>query len=85
MMSAKDCVPTGGSFHARGGEMFFPVQAYFAGIDCPFVNASLVSSRDIFASFAGRSVAMGSEGVASVVGLVEDVHDVSRMDINNRQ
>ena len=41
-MSAKDCVPAGGSFQASAGEMFFPLQEYLAGMDCPFMNASLV-------------------------------------------
>jgi hypothetical protein len=30
--------------------MFLPMQEYFAGMDCPLVNASLVSWRDMFAS-----------------------------------
>jgi len=42
-INAKDCVPTGGSVHASAGEMFLPMQEYFAGMDCPFANASLVS------------------------------------------
>src|SRR5574339_10785 len=54
-ISANDCVPAGGSLHARAGEIFLPVQAYLAGMDCPFVNASLVSSRDMAASVAGVS------------------------------
>jgi hypothetical protein len=89
-MRAKDCVPAGGSFHASAGETFFPVQAYFAGMDCPFVNASLVSSRDMVASIAGVSkVATGSVAIiGSDMGVVEDVHaaitTASRRDIARR-
>src|SRR4026208_1491370 len=43
MISAKDCVPAGGSFHARGGETLRPMQEYLAGMDCPLANASLVT------------------------------------------
>src|SRR5258705_6133873 len=49
-MSANDCVPVGGSFHASAGEMFFPTHEYLAGMDCPFANASLVNVRDMVAS-----------------------------------
>jgi hypothetical protein len=77
-MSAKVCVPAGGSFHASAGEMFFPTHEYFAGMDCPFTNASLVSSRDMVASVAGVS--------DSGVVVAEDVQDASimtnRLDIN---
>jgi hypothetical protein len=69
-MRAKDCVPEGGSVQARAGEIFLPVQAYLAGMDCPFMNASLVSVRDMVASVEGVSdagdVAMDS-GVAVLV------------------
>jgi hypothetical protein len=65
MMRAKDCVPAGGSFHVSAGEMLRPIQEYFAGIDCPFANASLLSSRDMSAS------------VVSVV--LVDVHDETMM------
>jgi len=75
MMSAKDCVPAGGSFHASAGEMFLPIQEYFAGMACPFTNASLVISRDMVASIAGAS-----GGVVAA-----DVHDASRMGINIRR
>ena len=50
---AKDWVPAGGSFQASAGEMFLPMQEYLAGMDCPFENASLVSSRDMVASVEG--------------------------------
>jgi hypothetical protein len=39
----------------RAGEIFLPVQAYLAGMDCPFRNASLVSVSDMAASVAGVS------------------------------
>src|SRR5687767_3175943 len=42
MISAKDCVPAGGSFHASGGEMLRPTHEYLVGMDCPLANASLV-------------------------------------------
>src|SRR5688500_12805743 len=58
MMRARDCVPAGGSFQARAGEIFLPVQAYFAGMDCPFVNALLVNSRDMVASV--RCISVGA-------------------------
>jgi hypothetical protein len=61
-MRAKDCVPGGGSFHARAGERFLPVQAYFAGIDCPFMNASLVSVRDMLASIVEVDSETGDSG-----------------------
>ncbi len=51
-ISANDPVPAGGSFHVRAGEMFLPVQVYFAGMDCPLANASLLISIDIAASVA---------------------------------
>ena len=81
-MSAKDCVPAGGSFHASAGEMFFPTHEYFAGMDCPFANASLVKVRDMVASVAldsdsGVDVA---EGWAVVVP--EDVQDARIIEIN---
>src|SRR5512139_3208567 len=70
-MRAKDCVPEGGSFQARAGEIFLPVQAYLAGMDCPFMNASLVSSRDMVASSEGVSdcVDAGDVGIASRVAV----------------
>lgn len=51
-MSANDCVPVGGSPHASAGEIFFPTHEYFAGMDAPFANASLVrvSELDTIAS-----------------------------------
>jgi hypothetical protein len=79
MMSAKDCVPVGGSFQLRAGEIFFPVQAYFAGMDCPFTNASLVSARDIVTSVEtvtdvvdGWGVIMGSGDSAAVTAGAHD-------------
>ena len=63
-MSAKDCVPAGGSFHASAGEIFFPTHEYLAGMDCPFANASLVKVRDMVASVAGDfDLDVGSEKV----------------------
>src|SRR5690349_14843861 len=72
-ISAKELVPAGGSFQARAGEIFFPMQEYFAGMDCPFANASLVKVRDMVASVAvdsnsGADVAEGwNEVVADAV------------------
>jgi hypothetical protein len=86
-MSAKDCVPEGGSFQDRAGEMFLPVQAYFAGMDCPFTNASLVSSRDMVASVEEISDVVESSVVVvdsgDVVRVVADVHDTIMM-LSNR-
>src|SRR5512139_2366818 len=98
MMSAKDWVPAGGSFHASAGEMSLPVQAYLAGMDCPFVNASLVSSRDMLASVAGisddlaDSVAVGTSKVAvsseieivAGTGVRGGVQAATRRDANTR-
>jgi hypothetical protein len=85
-MSANDCVPEGGSFQKRAGEMFLPVQAYFAGMDCPFTNASLVSSRDIVASVAGISDVLTGAEVGTVSGegatVVAGVHDAMRLESN---
>jgi hypothetical protein len=67
-MSAKDCVPEGGSFQARAGEIFLPVQAYLAGMDCPFTNASLVSARDMAASVEGVSDGAEAGDVAMASG-----------------
>jgi hypothetical protein len=68
----------GGSFHVRAGEIFFPIQEYFAGMDCPFVNASLVSSRDIVASGEGDSDAADSVIVdVTGVGVREDAQDAT--------
>jgi hypothetical protein len=47
------------------------MQEYFAGMDCPFPNASLVSSRDMVASVTGNSFLAGDS-----VGLVVDAHAV---------
>jgi hypothetical protein len=52
--------------------MFFPTQEYFAGMDCPFANASLLSSMDMSAS------------VLSDVGVAFDVHDET-MRVNSKQ
>jgi len=84
MMSAKDCVPSGGSFHASAGEMFFPTHEYFAGIDCPFANALLVNVRDMVASVAvdSDSDVDVAEGWDVVVAEVE--HDASMIDNNVR-
>jgi hypothetical protein len=65
-INAKDWVPAGGSFHARAGEIFFPMQEYFAGMDCPFPNASLVSASDMVASVAA----------GDAVEVVADAHAV---------
>jgi hypothetical protein len=83
-MSAKDWVPAGGSFHASAGEMFFPTHEYFAGIDCPFANASLVNVRDMVASVAvdSDSDIDVAEGCAVVV--VEDEQDVRITEINSK-
>src|SRR5512134_511382 len=56
-ISAKDCVPAGGSVQARAGEMFLPTHEYFAGMDCPLANASLVSWKVMSASRVGSEVA----------------------------
>jgi hypothetical protein len=85
-MRAKDCVPAGGSFQERAGEMFLPVQAYFAGMDCPFRNASLVSVRDMVASVAGASAAVVEKdvaiGSADSVVRVAGAHAASKKKIN---
>src|SRR6266536_5206136 len=51
-MRAKDWVPAGEPLHVSAGELFLPVQVYFAGMDCPLANASLLISIDIAASVA---------------------------------
>src|SRR5574338_908244 len=63
-IKAKDCVPAGGSPQLRSGDTFLPTHEYLAGIDCPFVNALLLSCRDIS---------------ASEVGVEVEEHEVSRM------
>src|SRR5215207_4220802 len=70
MMMAKDCVPAGGSLHASAGEVFFPVQVYFAGMDCPLKNASLLSSIDMLAS--------------SIVGVSVEVQDAIKRATNTK-
>lgn len=57
MMSAKDCVPAGGSPHESAGEMFLPLHVYFTGMDAPLANASLVRVSE-FATIAS----VGSAG-----------------------
>jgi len=81
-VSAKDCVLAGGSFHASAGEMFFPTHEYFAGMDCPFANASLVKVRDMVASVADDSDSdVGSaEGWGVVVA--EEVQAARIMELN---
>ena len=66
-MRAKDFVPAGESFQARAGEMFLPTHEYLAGMDCPFVNASLVNVRDMVASVTGISVAAVSDAGVDVI------------------
>jgi hypothetical protein len=61
-------VLAGGSVHARAGEIFLPTHEYFAGMDCPWANASLVNLKDMFASVVGSSVA--GDVVADVIGSV---------------
>ena len=69
-------MPAGGSVHARAGEIFLPMQEYLAGMDCPLLNASLVSWRDMFASAeVGTAVAgwMDADFVLTDAGvLIED-------------
>jgi hypothetical protein len=78
-IKAKDCVLAGGSFHARAGEIFLPMQEYFAGMDCPFPNASLVSSRDMVASVvAGDSVVLAADAHAVITA-------ASRLDIKQQK
>ena len=72
MINAKDCVPAGESFQARAGEMFLPTHEYLAGMDCPFVNASLVNLKDISASVVG-SIVSGRVAAGSGEFVVEDV------------
>jgi hypothetical protein len=66
-MSAKDLAPEGGSSQVSEGEMFFPTHEYFAGMDCPFVNASLVKVRDIFTSVEVISVVDVSDAGVDVI------------------
>jgi hypothetical protein len=81
-MSAKDCVPAGGSFHASAGEMFFPTHEYLAGMDCPFANASLVKVRDMVASVADDSDSdVGSTEDWGVV-VAEEVQAARIMELN---
>jgi hypothetical protein len=81
-ISAKDFVLAGGSSQARAGEIFFPMHEYFAGMDCPFANASLVKVRDMVASVpVGSDLgAVAAEGCVVVVADV--VHAASIMEIN---
>jgi hypothetical protein len=72
MIKAKDCVPAGGSFQARAGEMFLPMQEYFAGMDCPLVNASLVNLKDISASNVDSIVPDALASGSDVAVAVED-------------
>jgi hypothetical protein len=81
-MSAKDCVPAGGSFHASAGEMFFPTHEYLAGMDCPFANASLVSVRDMVASVADDSNSDVDVIETWDVVVAEEVQDARIMGIN---
>src|SRR5258706_14467132 len=69
-ISAKDCVPAGGSVHVSAGEIFLPIQVYFAGMDCPFANASLVSWRVMLASGVVDSDVAGLVMIGS--GAVDD-------------
>jgi hypothetical protein len=82
-MRAKDCVPAGGSFQVRAGEIFLPVHAYFAGMDCPFTNASLVSSRDIVTSVAGGSDDIVGWEIPGLSAVVAGAHDMS-MRVNSK-
>jgi hypothetical protein len=83
MIRAKDCVPEGGSFQARAGEIFLPVQAYLAGMDCPFRNASLVSARDMVASVEGVSDAGAVTMVSDVAVAIPA--GVQAENINNKR
>jgi hypothetical protein len=76
-INAKDCVPAGGSFQARAGEMFLPMQEYFAGMDCPLVNASLVNLKDISASVVD-SIVPGPVVSGSAVAVAGEVVHAER-------
>jgi hypothetical protein len=70
MNRAKVFVPAGGSFQVRAGDMFLPMQEYFAGMDCPFANASLFSARDMSASEVGVEVEEQDESrMANIIEL----------------
>jgi hypothetical protein len=66
---AKDWVPAGGSLQVREGETFFPIQEYFAGMDCPFSNASLFRVRDMSAS--GVEVAVDEQDASRMASARE--------------
>src|SRR5262245_31306982 len=84
MINAKDCVPAGGSFHAGAGALFRLIQEYFAGMDCPFANASLVNLKDMSASVVDSIVTVAivsGSGVAVAVEAAQaerNIHIITR-------
>jgi hypothetical protein len=80
MINANDCVPAGGSFQARAGEMFLPTHEYFAGIDCPLANASLVNLKDMSASVVGSNDS--GEALLASAGLALEDAQAERKRVN---
>jgi len=76
-MSAKDCVPAGGSPQESAGDMFSPVHVYFTGMAASCENALLVNSMD-----TDSSIASGSVIVCSGITGVDGVHADSMMAVN---
>src|SRR5262245_51810401 len=85
IINAKDCVLAGGSFQARGGEIFLPTHEYFDGMDCPLANASLVNLKDISASVVGSTVSVGLTVGADVVVGVETAQAENKMNIKTNK
>ena len=58
MITAKDFVPVGASFHAMGGEMLAPSHVYFAGKIPLLVKAVLVAVNVLVLMTAGTMASM---------------------------
>jgi hypothetical protein len=78
-------MPAGGSFQVRGGEMFLPMHEYFAGMDCPLANASLVNLKDMSASVVDSTISGEIVAGSDVAVAVEDAQAESKMDIKTNK
>ena len=65
--------------------MFLPMQEYFAGMDCPFANASLVSCRDMLASEVANSIVAASVMTDAGFTGCADAHAEIKTDIKTNK
>ena len=73
----------GGFIPGEAGEIFVPTHEYFAGIDCPVANASLVKVRDMVASVPvdSDSGKLAAEGCNVLVPDVAQADNIIQMNV----